>query len=123
MERPQPNQLEVLKHLFRMRFDGEVIHTETDERLNVLDENFEEVEELDLSGIYEHYKSKADDRKLYYVDRVQRNLETGECLVVYMPLYDLDVARIYVRPLSGFTGTVEADGEGVSRFRYLDPEV
>ena len=52
MERPQPNTLEACKHLFRMRFDGEVKHTETGETLDVFSERYETMDELDLSGVY-----------------------------------------------------------------------
>jgi hypothetical protein len=123
MERPQPNQLEARKHLFYVRFDGIVEHTETGEILDVSSERYETLEELDLSGVYEHYKSAPDDRRLYYVDNVRRDIETGECLVVYFPLYDTRETKVYARPLSVFTGTTEVDGEEISRFQYLNPEL
>lgn len=106
-----------------MSFDGEVKHTETGERLNVFDPHFETVEELDLSGVYEHYKSTPDDPKLYYVVSVKRNIDSGECLVVYFPLYETEDQGIPARPLSMFTGSVEVDGQEVPRFRYLGSDL
>lgn len=123
MERPQIDHLDARRHLFRMRFDGDVKHTETGERLNVFDPHFETVEELDLSGVYEHYKSTADDPKLYYVYEVKRRIDSGECLVVYIPLYETENQDVAVRPLSNFTGTVEVDGEEVSRFRFINQDL
>ena len=124
MERPAPNQLEARKHLFHMRFDGEVRHTETGEIIDVFSERYEVVEELDLKGVYEHYKSTAEEPKLYYVAGVHRDIETGECLVIYFPLYDETGSQeTSGRPLSVFTGSVEVDGEDVPRFRYSSQEL
>jgi hypothetical protein len=123
MERPQPNSFEARKQLFRMSFDGEVKHTETDEVLNVFGERYETVEELDLSGVYEHYKSTPDAPKLYYVIDVRRDIETGECLVIYFPLYETDEVEVCARPLSMFTGSVEVIGEEAPRFRYLGSDL
>lgn len=121
MERPQLDWLEALRQLFRLSYDGEAVHTETRERLMLLEPYFEDVEDLDLSGVYEHYKSTADDRKLYYVDSVKREVESGECLVVYTPLYEPDNLSAYARPLSIFAGSAELDGQEVMRFRPIYP--
>ena len=39
-------------------------------------------------GIYEHYKSTPESRRLYEVFDFARHTETGEPLVLYKPLYE-----------------------------------
>lgn len=119
MERPQPNRLEVVRHLFEMRFDGEVTHTETGERFNVRSPRFEEVFIPELSDVYEHYKSTPEEKKHYYVDGLKYDTETEECYVIYAPMYELDNFAAYARPFSMFLGSVDVDGEEVARFRRV----
>lgn len=118
MERPQPDKMEVLRHLFDLRVHEQAVHTETGERLSVEDERFEEVEVAGITGIYEHYKSTPAEPKLYYAGRVKRDSQNDEHLVVYMPLYE-DGPTLYARPLDMFLGSVEQDGRSVERFRRL----
>ncbi|WIO74444.1 DUF1653 domain-containing protein [Porticoccaceae bacterium LTM1] len=65
-------------------------------------------------GRYRHYKGND-----YEVVDVARHSETEELLVVYRPLYGEQ--KLWVRPLSMFTETVERDGELIPRFEYLEP--
>lgn len=71
-------------------------------------------------GVYEHYKGKK-----YLVLGVARHTETGELLVVYVPLYDLPGnggVQMAVRPLAMFTEQV-SDGSGARpRFRFAGGE-
>jgi len=60
-------------------------------------------------GIYRHYKGQQ-----YQVIGTARHSETGEALVVYIPLYG--DGGFWVRPLSMFREAVEVDGRQVSRF-------
>lgn len=65
-------------------------------------------------GVYEHYKGKR-----YLVLGTARHSETGEDLVVYVPLYEHDGAAMWVRPAAMFTEEVEtADRERRPRFRF-----
>jgi hypothetical protein len=66
------------------------------------------------TGIYEHYKGKR-----YKVLGVAKHSETLEDLVVYEPLYENPLAKIWVRPIAMFTEMVEIDGQKVPRFKYL----
>ena len=73
-------------------------------------------------GVYEHYKSTIEQRKLYQVLFVGQHTETEELLVVYVPLYndpDLAGPRIFIRPLKMFTQYVKVKGQSVPRFKYL----
>jgi hypothetical protein len=79
-------------------------------------------------GVYRHYKGNY-----YAVLGLARHSETGEQLVVYIPLYhiaDNDGVFMAVRPLSMFMEdvTIGDGGEGslrrtmqVPRFRYVGP--
>lgn len=63
-------------------------------------------------GIYRHYKGN-----LYQVLHTAQHSETEELLVVYRCLYgEYDV---WVRPLTMFTETVEADGKEIPRFELI----
>lgn len=78
------------------------------------------------SGVYEHYKSTPRDRRYYQVLGIARHTETGEALVVYVPLYFIPEnrgLRLQVRPLEMFVGSVQAGGKTVPRFRYIGPEL
>ena len=64
------------------------------------------------SGKYRHFKGGE-----YEVKGVATHSETGEELVVYIPLYG--EGGLWVRPLDMFLETVESEGEARSRFeRY-----
>jgi hypothetical protein len=67
-------------------------------------------------GVYEHYKGKK-----YLVLGVARHTETGELMVVYVPLYELpdnEGVQMSVRPLEMFMEHVEAGPESRPRFRF-----
>ena len=64
------------------------------------------------SGTYRHYKGN-----LYQVYGVAKHSETGEQLVVYVPLYG--EGGYWVRPLDMFTEEVELDGQRVPRFEKV----
>lgn len=64
-------------------------------------------------GRYRHYKGSD-----YRVLGVARHSETGEQLVVYIPLYGS--GDFWVRPLAMFTEEVEVDGKRQPRFRLID---
>jgi hypothetical protein len=63
-------------------------------------------------GLYRHYKGK-----LYQVLGVAEHSETGEQLVVYIPLYG--AGGFWVRPLSMFTEIVSLNGSQQPRFTHL----
>ena len=76
-------------------------------------------------GFYRHYKGQW-----YYVIGLARHSETGEMMVVYMPLYTRadnvkDNVNFTVRPLSMFIETITLDGGAlgpplkVPRFKYM----
>ncbi len=77
-------------------------------------------------GIYEHYKSTIEDRKYYQVIGVAKHTETGEMLVVYLPLYETNEEanfKYFVRPLDMFTEDVEHNGAIMPRFQYVGTEL
>ena len=53
------------------------------------------------------------------VQGVARHSESGELLVVYMPLYG--EGGLWVRPLAMFQETVLHDGRQQPRFEYIAP--
>lgn len=63
-------------------------------------------------GRYRHYKGME-----YLAVAVANHSETLEPMVVYKALYG--DGGVWVRPLSMFCETVEADGKTVMRFEYL----
>jgi len=65
-------------------------------------------------GKYRHYKGND-----YEVIDIARHSETGEDLVVYRPLYG--ERKLWVRPFTMFTESVEIDGKPVPRFKFLEP--
>ena len=67
-------------------------------------------------GIYEHYKGNG---KKYRVLGVAKHSETLGDMVVYEALYDNDVSKLWVRPLSMFLEEVEFEGKRIPRFNYL----
>lgn len=64
-------------------------------------------------GRYRHYKGKD-----YSVVGFARHSETGEVMVLYVPLYG--AGGYWVRPLEMFTGTVLVDGREVPRFAFVE---
>lgn len=73
------------------------------------------------AGVYQHYKGS-----LYLVLGLARHTETEEKLIAYIPLYtrpEHTGPRICVRPFEMFMDMVTVDGEEVSRFKYLGPEL
>lgn len=67
------------------------------------------------TGVYQHYKGGK-----YLVLGVAKHSETKEDLVVYVTLYENDMASMWVRPLAMFTENVMVDGKSVPRFRKID---
>jgi hypothetical protein len=79
-----------------------------------------------ISGVYEHYKSSPEARKYYQVLGCAKHTETGEVLVVYVPLYVIPEhrgLRLQVRPVGMFLETVEKNGQHVPRFAYIGAEL
>ncbi len=79
-----------------------------------------------LSGVYEHYKSVPENRKLYLVLSIGRLTETDEIVVIYVPLYfdeDQTGPRVQVRPAAMFCDTVDFDGKTVPRFKWLGVDI
>jgi len=66
------------------------------------------------AGRYRHYKGGE-----YEVQGIATHSETGEQLVVYLPLYG--EGGYWVRPLSMFLETVIHNGEELPRFSYIGP--
>ena len=58
------------------------------------------------TGIYKHYKGKE-----YRVIGIAKHSETLEDLVVYEALYENEVSKLWVRPLSMFEEEVEVEDE------------
>ena len=69
------------------------------------------------TGVYQHYKCGK-----YLVLGVAKHSETKENLVVYVTLYENDMASMWVRPLTMFTENVKVDGKSVPRFRKVEGE-
>ena len=71
---------------------------------------------MDLKpGIYEHYKSG----KKYRVIGMAKHSETLEDMVVYEALYENEMSKLWVRPLTMFLEEVEFEGKRIPRFKYL----
>ena len=66
------------------------------------------------TGVYQHYKGEK-----YLVFGVAKHSETKEDLVVYVTLYENNLASLWVRPLTMFTEKVEFKGKMVPRFKKL----
>lgn len=66
-------------------------------------------------GRYRHYKGRD-----YSVVGFARHSETGESMVLYVPLYG--AGGYWVRPLQMFTETIEIDGKMLPRFVCLDQD-
>jgi hypothetical protein len=67
------------------------------------------------TGIYQHYKGNK-----YLVLGLAKHSETKEDLVVYVTLYENDMASMWVRPFSMFTENITVDGKRVPRFKKID---
>lgn len=67
------------------------------------------------TGVYQHYKGGK-----YLVLGVAKHSETKEDLVVYVTLYENDMASMWVRPLAMFMENVMVDGKSMPRFRKID---
>ena len=65
-------------------------------------------------GQYRHFKGG-----IYCVLGVSSHTETGEKLVVYFSLDDLEHKKLYARPFTMFTDKVEHNGRIVKRFAYI----
>jgi hypothetical protein len=65
-----------------------------------------------LPGLYRHYKGK-----LYQVIGTATHSESGEALVIYIPLYG--EGGFWARPLGMFCETVQVNGTRVARFTPL----
>jgi hypothetical protein len=63
-------------------------------------------------GRYRHYKGRD-----YSVVGFARHSETGEVMVLYVPLYG--EGGYWVRPLTMFTESVVVDGKSVPRFALV----
>lgn len=66
-------------------------------------------------GKYEHYKGHR-----YRVLFLAKHSETLEDMVVYEALYENDLGKIWVRPLTMFLEEAEVNGIMVPRFKYID---
>jgi hypothetical protein len=66
------------------------------------------------AGKYRHFKGGE-----YQVQGVARHSETGQLLVVYVPLYG--EGGLWVRPLDMFQETVVQGGREQPRFEYVGP--
>lgn len=78
------------------------------------------------TGVYEHYTSTPEDRRLYQVIGFAKHTETEEILAVHIPLYVIPEhkgLRLQVRPLDMFVEDVAWNGQTVPRFRYVGPEL
>jgi hypothetical protein len=66
-------------------------------------------------GIYRHSKSSKE----YRVIGIAKHSETLEDLVVYEALYNNEIAKLWVRPVSMFEEEIEIEGEKVPRFEFI----
>lgn len=69
-----------------------------------------------VGGRYQHFKNK----KIYRVLGIAKHSETLEDLVVYEAQYENELSKLWVRPLSLFTGVAEYEGKKVLRFKLLE---
>ena len=65
-------------------------------------------------GVYQHYKGNK-----YLVIGIAKHSETLEDLVVYIPLYENELSKIWVRPMAMFLDSLEWEGKTVERFTYV----
>lgn len=71
-------------------------------------------------GVYRHWKGKH-----YLVIGVGAIEATKEKVVIYVPLYEAEGPRMWVRPYDEFHGIVEADDSYAlhRRFEYVGEEL
>ena len=69
-------------------------------------------------GIWKHSKSGREYKLLF----VAKHSETLEDVVVYEALYDNDLSKVWVRPVSMWEEEVEIDGKKVLRFVFMRDE-
>jgi len=67
------------------------------------------------TGTYQHYKGNK-----YLVLGIAKHSETKEDLVVYVTLYENNMASMWVRPLAMFTQTIVIDGKSIPRFKKIN---
>lgn len=72
------------------------------------------MESVVIGGTYRHYKGKD-----YFVHGVVKHSETLEDLVLYDCLYENDLSKTWVRPMSNFCGYLEKNGERLKRFMLV----
>jgi hypothetical protein len=65
-------------------------------------------------GLYKHHKGKY-----YQVIGVCKHSETLEDLVLYEALYENELSKLWVRPISMFLEKIEINGKQVPRFEYV----
>jgi len=66
------------------------------------------------TGIYQHFKGKK-----YIVLGLARHSETLDWLVIYIPLYENENAKMWVRPFEMFVEEVEVGDKLLPRFKYI----
>ena len=66
-------------------------------------------------GRYQHTKTG----KLYRVIGIAKHLETLEDLVLYEPLYNNKLAKLWVRPKDMFLEEIDLNGKKVPRFTFI----
>ena len=67
------------------------------------------------TGVYRHYKGGK-----YLVLGMAKHSETKEDLVVYVTLYENDMASMWVRPLAMFLEIIDVDGKQIPRFEKVE---
>lgn len=68
------------------------------------------------TGIYRHTKTG----NLYRVTGVAKHSETLEDMVIYECLYDNPKSKVWVRPATMFTETIQHNGTTAPRFEYIE---
>ncbi len=99
--------------------EGLAKNTETQEVFDPYAFPFKPHDTLVLDGIYEHYKSTPDNPKYYLVFGVTENTETGECFVLYQPLYETEEKLNSARPVRIFTEEVDDNETNKPRFHFV----
>ena len=66
-------------------------------------------------GIYKHSKT-SNECKVHFI---VKHSETLEDMVVYEALYNNNLSKYWVRPLSIFEDIIEIKGNKIPRFVYL----
>lgn len=70
--------------------------------------------ELHKNALYQHYKGK-----MYRVIDIVRHSETLDEMVLYETLYENELGKLWVRPLSMFVEELVVDGKKVPRFKLV----